>query len=92
MSRAELKTLFNYKRIPKHERQRHENAFDGYYRILNESSSGSDERDRLVEEYLAESAVAGCLPEVLESVAVLATRLWEEKQGIFPSHSPGSWT
>ena len=92
MSRAELKNLFNYERIPEHERQRYENAFDSYYKILNESSSGSDERAKFVEEYLAESAVAGCLPEVLESIAVLATKLWEEKQGLFPSHGPGSWT
>lgn len=91
MSRAELKNLFNYERIPEHERQRYENAFDRYYEMLTESSSGSDEHDRFVEEFLAESAVAGCLPEVLERIADLAARLWVEKQQVFPPHEIGGW-
>ena len=92
MSRAELNHLFNYERIPEHERQRYEHAFDRYYEILNKSSPDSDERDRSVEEYLAESAVTGCLPGILDRLADLAARLSEEKHRIFPSHDRGSWT
>ena len=87
-SRGNLRSLLDKHSVPQKERGSYEKALDHFSEALRGSPLTSEQREKMVKEFLADRDNHSCDPALVDSVAELALVLLEQSHRIF---SPDSW-